>query len=157
MARPRRPAWDQLLPVRMRFERDVRRVHPDVVRRPIDRGKNAAVSYRLRVDVPYFEARGIELLFTRTTPLPRVIAIYADGPEVSPHRWAPRKRDPQRRRPLCIWHPDDPPENQWNPNAGLLSLIALTRVHLFKEGHYVETGEWIGDEVHHVASERKAR
>ena len=33
------------------------------------------------------------------------------------------------------------------PADGLLTLIELTRVHLFKEAYYRETGEWLGAEV----------
>lgn len=43
------------------------------------------------------------------------------------------------------------------PSDGLLSLIEMTRVHLFKESYYRETGEWHGEEVsHHQPLESKA-
>jgi hypothetical protein len=32
---------------------------------------------------------------------------------------------------------------------GLLTLIEMTRVHLFKEAWYRETGAWLGEEVSH--------
>jgi hypothetical protein len=33
---------------------------------------------------------------------------------------------------------------------GLLTLIEMTRVHVFKEVYYRETGEWLGGEVAHT-------
>jgi hypothetical protein len=141
----------------MRLERGVHEVHPDYTRRPVGRGKNAAVSYRLRVSVPEYESRDIELLFSRTASHPRLVAVYSDGPDDSPHRYKPLARDRMRRRALCIWHPDAPIGQRWNPRDGLLSLIALVQVHLFKEAFYRETGEWLGDEVHHHRGEGEAR
>jgi hypothetical protein len=35
------------------------------------------------------------------------------------------------------------------PSDGLLTLIEMTRVHLFKEAYYRETGQWLGEEVSH--------
>jgi hypothetical protein len=43
---------------------------------------------------------------------------------------------PLQRPTLCIWYPDDPPEQRWSPGDGLLTLIEMTRVRLFKEGWY---------------------
>lgn len=54
---------------------------------------------------------------------------------------------PLQRPTLCIWYPDDPPEQRWSPGDGLLTLIEMTRVRLFKEGWYRETGEWLGEEI----------
>jgi hypothetical protein len=143
--------------VRMHLERGVREVHPTIARRPTGHGRDAAISYRLRVDVPEYEARNIELLLSRTSTIPRVLAVYADGPDQSPHRWPPRSRDRKKRRPLCIWHPDDPTDRRWNPQDGLLSLIALTQVHLFKEAYFREFGEWLGDELPHATDRRTDR
>jgi hypothetical protein len=87
--------------------------------------------------------------FRRPTPEPALTRVYADGPAESPHRYAPHPKDPQRRTSLCIRYPADPPELRWVPADGLLTLIELTRVHLFKEAYYRETGEWLGAEVSH--------
>jgi hypothetical protein len=40
------------------------------------------------------------------------------------------------------------------PTDGLLALIEMTRVHLFKEAWYRETGEWLGEEVSHLQRPR---
>jgi hypothetical protein len=83
--------------------------------------------------------------------------VYADGPTDSPHRYSPHPRDPLRRPSLCIWYPDDPPEQRWVPTDGLLTLIEMTRIHLFKEAYWRETGEWLGEEVpHHQRPQIKA-
>jgi hypothetical protein len=54
--------------------------------------------------------------------------------------------------------PRFPPEGlpAWSRD-GLLSLFEMTRVHLFKEAYWRETGEWLGEEVgHHERPRRKA-
>jgi hypothetical protein len=95
--------------------------------------------------------------FLRTTVQPALTRVYADGPTESPHRYAPHPKDPLHRPSLCIWYPDDPPEQRWVSSDGLLSLIEMTRVHLFKESYYRDTGEWLGEEVpHHQPLESKA-
>ncbi len=60
-----------------------------------------------------YEPRRIEVRFRRTTSQPETPTIYADGPDDSPHRFAPARKDP--RSSLCIWHPDDSPERRWVP------------------------------------------
>jgi hypothetical protein len=87
------------------------------------------------------------MLFRRTTAEPELTRVYADGPDESPHRYAPAPKDP--RSSLCIWYPNDPPERRWVPQDGLLSLIEMTRIHLFKEAFWRETGEWLGEEAPH--------
>jgi hypothetical protein len=91
------------------------------------------VVYRLQVPVEHYESRTIEMHFRRPTADPALTRVYADGPVESPHRYAPHPKDAQQRTSLCIWHPADPPELRWVPADGLLTLIELTRVHLFKE------------------------
>lgn len=157
MIGPRRPAWHQRLSAQMHFEQGMLEVHPDLTCRSVGHGKTAAISYRLKVDVPEYEARTIELLFSRVATQPRLLAVYADGPEISPHRYRPHKRDRKGRRALCIWHPDAPIGQRWDVREGLLSLITLVSVHLFKEAYYRETGEWLGDEILHHRSEHRAR
>lgn len=75
--------------------------------------------------------------------------MYADGPTEWPHRYSPHHKDPLQRPSLCIWYPDDPSEQRWVSSDGLLTLIEITRVHLFKEAWYRDTGEWLGEEVSH--------
>ena len=100
----------------------------------------------LVVPVPEYEPRTVEWVFRRTTQ-PELGRIYADGSEDSPHRYASDDRDP--RSPLCIWHPEDPPELRWVPRDGLLPLIEMTRIHLFKEAYWREKADWPGDEAPH--------
>jgi len=118
-------------------------------RRPVGQRKYARVAYALTVPVAEFESRAVELHFRRTATTPELTRVYADGPTDSPHRYAPHPKDPGARPSLCIWYPDDPPEQRWVAADGLLSLIEMTRVHLFKEAYWRETGEWLGEEVSH--------
>ncbi len=149
MPPPRRPSWEQNYALRLHFERAAYRAHPSLRRSTTGHRKYARVVYRVLVPVYDYEPRTIEMHFRRTTPEPALTRVYADGPTASPHRYAPQRKDPLQRPSLCIWYPDDPPERRWVPGDGLLTLIEMTRVHLFKEAHYRETGEWVGEEVSH--------
>jgi hypothetical protein len=153
MARRRSATWEQNLPLQLRFERDARAAYPSLTRRAVGRRKNARIAYRCTVPIEGYEPRRIELRFFRTTSQPEAPRIYADGPESSPHRFGARGKDP--RRPLCIWYPDDPPERRWVPRDGLLSLIEMVRIHLFKECYWREKHVWLGEEAPHRASESK--
>lgn len=133
----------------MRFERSAFLAYPSIRCTTAGHRRYARVVYTLSVPVASYEPRVIALHFRRATRLPDVTRIYADGPTDSPHRYAPHPKDPRQRSSLCIWYPDHPPELRWMPQDGLLSLIEMTRVHLFKEAYYRETGEWLGPEVPH--------
>jgi hypothetical protein len=145
-------AWIENVPLRLRLETAAWRAYPGMERRFEGRRQMARVVYRLVVSVPEYEQRRIELHFKRTTGEPRITRIYADGPDNSPHRYAPHSKDPLQRSSLCVWYDDDPPEQRWVPADGLLALINHTRVHLFKEGYWRETGEWPGPEGPHASA-----
>jgi hypothetical protein len=49
---------------------------------------------------------------------------------------------------LCLWYPSDPDHRRWTFDKGLLALLDITKVHLYKEYRFKETGVWPGDEVH---------
>ena len=70
--------------------------------------------------------------------------VLADGPEESPHRY--RHED---ARSLCLWYPRDGPDRRWVPTDGLVQLIGMVEMHLFKEAYWRETGEWLGEEGPH--------
>jgi hypothetical protein len=92
----------------------------------------------VKLDVPFYEARQVEIRFEKTSShTPR---IYADGPE-SPHRY--------KDGSLCIWHPRDPVDNRWVFEDGLLDLLVHVQAHLFREAWVRETGEWLGTEAPH--------
>jgi hypothetical protein len=117
--------------------------------------KNADVIYSVKVEVPEYEDRSIELVFPRTLSQPEFCRVYADGPTDSPHRYPGSEGDDRGRTRLCIWYPDDPQELRWVPKDGLLSLIEMTRIHLFKEAYWRETAEWPGEEAPHAVPEAK--
>ncbi|MCY4654070.1 MAG: hypothetical protein OXC95_13010 [Dehalococcoidia bacterium] len=68
--------------------------------------------------------------------------ITADGPADSPHRY--------KEGELCLWYPDDPVEEKWVFEDGLLILLGMIVAHLFREAWWRETGEWLGPEVEHT-------
>ena len=150
-----KPPWHQHFPTRLRFEMEARAAYPRIRSREVGGRKNAEVAYALTVPVPEYEDRSIELVFPRTIAKPEFCRVYADGPTVSPHRYRASDRDKRGRSSLCIWHPDDPPELRWVPKDGLLSLIEMTRIHLFKEAYWRETGDWPGREAPHATPESK--
>ena len=49
---------------------------------------------------------------------------------------------------LCLWHPRDPVERQWRCDKGLVSLLDIVNLHLYKELRFQQTGIWVGDEEH---------
>lgn len=147
MARRRSATWEQNLPLRLRFERGAAAAFPGLTCRPVGNRKTARIAYTCTVPVPGYEPRVIEMRFRRTTAQPEAPTIYADGPDESPHRYAPGRKDP--RSSLCIWHPYDLPERRWVPRDGLLSLIEMVRIHLFKEAYWREKHVWLGEEAPH--------
>lgn len=149
MSPPRRPSWEQNYALRLRFEGAANAIYPAMRCRAVGRRKYARLVYILTVPVVEYEPRVIEMHFRRTSEAPELTRVYADGPADSPHRYRPHFKDSMRRPSLCIWYPDDPPEQRWVMSDGLLSLIEMTRVHLFKEAYWRETGEWLGEEVAH--------
>lgn len=118
----------------------------------IAKGGGAGRSYHVPIDVPFYnETRQVEIHFENGSRIPK---IYADGPTDSPHRY-----DEHR---LCIWHPNDSPEQKWVFQDGLLMLINLNQAHLFREAWWRETGghnggEWLGPEVTHGPSKGEVK
>lgn len=49
---------------------------------------------------------------------------------------------------LCLWYPGDGDERRWTAKKGLLSLLDLVALHLYKEARFKETKVWPGEEVH---------
>lgn len=149
--RKNKQPWVENFALCLRFEASARRAYPRM-RRTIEGGKRMPrVVYQLTVPVPEYQARAVELHFRRRTTVPTLTRVYADGPVESPHRYGPHPLDTQSRPSLCMWFGQDPPEMRWVAADGLLALINHTRIHLFKEAYWRETGEWLGPEAPHVS------
>lgn len=99
----------------------------------------AGRTYRVIIDVPHYEQRRVEVLFSKDNP--KVAKITADGSTDSPHRYEKDR--------LCIWYPKDPDEEKWVFADSFLVLIGMIAIHLFKEAWWRETGEWLGPEAGH--------
>ena len=123
---------------RVLFERGARRL-PGLRGTTISAGPHAGRVYGVALDVPHYEPRVVEVRFRKTTPTLPYVTV--DGPTESPHRYGKTR--------LCMWHPDDPPEEQWEFDDGLLTLFGMTSAHLFREAWWRETGEWLGPEAPH--------
>lgn len=59
--------------------------------------------------------------------------VLADLGASSPHRMPEDDR-------LCLWMPQDPPEQRWTPDDGLQRLLEITAEHLFAEQYWRATG-----------------
>lgn len=108
-------------------------------------GGKSGLCYCVSIDVPCYEPRSVRIFFAadRAADFP---IILADGPTASPHRYPDFGR-----QLLCVWHPDDTRESRWTMQDGLPSLLALIRLHLFREAWWRDTGgaEWLGPEAGH--------
>jgi hypothetical protein len=124
---------------RLRFEWSARGAFPPMVATAVMGGGR---QYRLRLHVTGYEPRAVTIAFH--TPAPHRAHVYADGPTASPHRHGDGG--------LCIWRGDDPLAQRWVWSDGLLHLLALTTLHLFKEGWWREHDEWLGPEAPHGLS-----
>ncbi len=125
---------------RVLFERNSRAAFPSLTRAT---KHGADFGYEVDIEVPHYEPRHLSVLFhsdrSRDAPM-----VLADGPTDSPHR-----HGEHGRRRLCIWHPVADREERWAWEDGLLVLLGLTRVHLFREAYWREFGEWVGPEAAH--------
>lgn len=128
---------------RTRFEREAKRHFPTLRRVTRPQGRKGSCRYRAEVELPGgYEKRDVEVIFgPKTLDGP---TILADGPTDSPHRYSDHER-----RALCVWYPKDAPTERWMWDDGLLQLLGLVRLHLFREAYWRESGEWLGPEVTH--------
>jgi len=127
------------LVARSRHERELRNAYPQMRHASIDRGTGDR--YVLTVSVNGYPCREVTVEVNRLSGLANV---YADGPTGSPHRYSGRQG-----RQLCIWYPRDPPEQRWVQDDGLVTLLAMVSLHLFKEAWWREHRTWLGQEAPH--------
>jgi hypothetical protein len=127
---------------RARLESCARRQLPDLAYRHRQLRNGPVDIWRAHVEPNGYEPRLVTIEFERRAP--KVPAVFADGPTTFPHRFSTRGRTH-----LCLWYPDDPPERVWVADQGLLALFGIAAHHLFKEGWWRETGEWLGEEAPH--------
>jgi hypothetical protein len=119
------------------FERGLGEAYPQTVRKS---NSDGGMTYCLRLGVPDYESRRVELKVVGYAHVAGA-AVTVDGSMESPHRYGDGS--------LCLWHPDDPAEMRWRPQDGIVRLIDLVVVHLFREAWWRETGDWPGPEAPH--------
>lgn len=146
--RHNRTHWSRDLRYRLRFERGVRAAFQNLSIDETGRSAKHEVIYRLTLPIEGYESRRVTIRVRNAyRPYPRV---FADGPTASPHRYDDGS--------LCMWYWRDPPESTWLPAHGLLALVRLAQLHLFREAWWREKGQWLGPEAPHgpVGQESKA-
>lgn len=147
------PAW------RLPFERDAKRRHGGDIVSDLDR-EVGRLTYRaslevrgLLVSVPvtvsFFADPRYETYNLPAQDYPRV---WADAPTQSPHRMSDLA--------MCLYYPWDPPERRWTAAHGLLTLLNLTRDHLFFELYWRASGGrrggvWLAPEAPHGDPRRR--
>ena len=137
-------SWLENVPLRARLSEGARRTYADF---GYQRQRNSdGVDYVFSATVPVegYEARRVRVTFRSWSPTTPI--VVADGPDESPHRYV----DGVDRSRLCLWYPEDPAEQRWLPEDGLLALFGMVTMHLFKEAWWRETGAWLGDEYPHT-------
>jgi len=125
---------------RLLFEADARSMIPDLRNGFAKQVQGAGYRLYFTVEVPHYGRRKVEVHFPKIAP--RWARVFVDGRKDSPHRY--------RGGSLCMWEPEDPPQQRWVFEDGLAALVAHITIHLFKEGWWRETGEWLGAEVLHA-------
>ena len=120
---------------RIIFERGTSDAVPTLARKLTPAG----YVYRCTLHPPGYDARKVEILFPRHSS--EIPVVHVDGPVDSKHRFDDDS--------LCIWYPSDPRDQRWAFSDGLLHLVTLTAIHLFKEAWWREHEEWLGPEVAH--------
>ena len=124
---------------RILFENGIREHYPLFKGVTRSSGSKAGRLYRFDIHVPKYDVKNVEIFFPKATP--NFVEIVADGPTDSPHRFA--------NNHLCIWYPYDSKGNRWVREDGLLHLLILIQLHLFREAWFRETGKWCGPEFNH--------
>ncbi len=131
---------------RLRLERDAKEAFPDLVGGATAPWPDGEIVYRVTVHVADYGPQSVRVHFPNLTKI-LLPSVFLDQDLASPHRY--------RGGSLCIWDPDDVAERKWHPGEGLKVLLEMVAVHLFKEGWWRETGEWLGDQ--HVNEPDKER
>lgn len=89
--------------------------------------------------VPALGSRAVRILFTSARPDDPVVHVH--DPRRSPHRYTDGS--------LCMWHPDDAPQQRWLRGDGLPALVGLIQAHVVREDYRRRMGEWLGPEAPH--------
>lgn len=147
MRRSKQQFWYEIPRIRARFERGIRAAYPKVSITPGFRGRDA--KYVLTVDIPELEPREIEIRVEGKYSEPFAVSVLSDSTSKLKHTFGPINEGVDQQERLCIWYPDDPDDRKWVAADGLLALITLARIHLYKEAYFAKYDEWLGDEAPH--------
>lgn len=129
---------------RLIFEHGVTSCCPGMSTRIFKQRSVMKIEYSVSVNVPHYSLkRKVSIAFSSSKDSFPV--IKSDGPTESPHRYQDGS--------LCVWYPWDRRENRWIFDDGLLHLLALIQIHLFKEEWWraSDPPEWLGPEAPHDA------
>lgn len=114
--------------------------YPDVQRLSVAGEGFDKVLYVASVEVDHFGCQQVTVLIDeRSTDLrPRV---WTADPRPLKHQF--------KDGSLCMWYVWDPPDKRWVYEDGLVALLDLAKLHLYREERYRETGRWMGPEAPH--------
>lgn len=133
----REPPWFDQPGARVRFLHQLRGLAG--VKVGGDPGHRSGFAVSFTVNVTGLPPRRVSVQFRPRNP--SVPLVFVDGPADSPHRYGDGN--------LCMWYPEDARDLVWAPPDGAADLVARIAVHLLKEEHFRETGDWVGPEVAH--------
>jgi len=129
-------AWWGVQRTKLQFERGLDSQYP----RARGTTRRAFYEYQVTVPVACYDPRRLRIeVYGRDEPT--LARVFADGPVESKHRFSGGS--------LCMWEPEDGEESRWQPRDGLVRLIDMAILHLFREAWWRETGCWPGPEAPH--------
>lgn len=122
------------------FERGCAARFPELQRVMLAGRKMDRLMYVVGVEVPFFGSAQLTILVDQNDITRRPQVFVAD-PRPMRHRFDSGA--------LCMWYEFDPPERRWVFDDGLMALVDLASLHLYREERYRETGRWMGEEAPH--------
>lgn len=123
------------------LERDLSPAYPQL-RRTADLARGWLI-YEQHVTVTHYSVAHEVAVVLYARPSEREPLVYATNTQGFRHLYEHGR--------LCLWHPKDAPDRRWTLDDGLVRLLDLVAVQLFKEHYFREHGEWLGGtdaEVH---------
>jgi len=123
-----------------KFLSGAKSTYPSLSKKKLKKKGKTYIQYSIDIEVPiYEEIRKVRIVFDpKRLNFP---TIFSDGLKESKHRY--------NNNALCIWQPEDKEADKWVYKDGLLQLLALIQLHLFREYYWRETGVWMGLEATH--------
>lgn len=124
----------------LEFTRGCDLAYPDVQRLSLAGAHLDRVLYLALVEIPHFGRQYVSVLIDERDTSARPCVWTAD-PRPMRHQFV--------NRSMCMWSRWDPPDRRWVYEDGLVALLDLAKLHIYREERYRETGRWMGPEAPH--------